>query len=324
LAYYTEEAEPEFYDADVTVLKKTTILSRTESTTSSPLVSVKPRFNSSDLKQRLLSRINQVSSESIHVYEAGLYKICKVYNLDLSGNEMKLEHLGSMHHIYQLKQMEPDLSEEDTATLSLNIEDVIDKKPSALTQYRLYAEITRLVSALCIKWGVARFEDYRYRYSAKVCNVKILDLSHLNADVFTVEALWLAVVCRFSPLSEMVDATVKQYAKLVRLTMDRVVNAIVSLNLEADFYATPSIQGYYAARFPRIAATQHWHPDYIALPTEHHQLSQPEGFMASCFKDKYQKVNLQLKRLLQDFELSYRCFERALISCLLVAKELPL
>jgi hypothetical protein len=328
LAYCSEYVltPPESYDADVTVIRKSASLSRksTERTISSPLVSVKPRFNSTDLEQRLLARINQVRSESIHVYEAGLYKICKVYNLDICGDEMDLELLDNMHHIYQLKQMELDLSEEDCAALHLNIEDVIDWKPKALTQYKLYVEITRLVSALCIKWGVARYEDYSYRYSARVCNVKMLDMSHLNADVFTVEALWLAVVCKFSPLSEMVDFTVKQYAKLVRLTMNRVVKAIVSLNFEADFQATPSIQGYYAAKYPKIAATQHWQPDCIALPTEHHQLSQPEGVIASCFKSKYQKVNQQLKRLLEDFELCYRSFERALISCLLVVKELPL
>mmetsp|Transcript_22476 Transcript_22476/g.40511 ORF Transcript_22476/g.40511 Transcript_22476/m.40511 type:complete len:373 (-) Transcript_22476:57-1175(-) len=282
---------------------------------------IKPRFNSDDLQLILSNRFNQVRSEPIEVLEAQLYKIGKTYNLDFGGADLPIDVLDSMHHIYQLKKMEGQLTGEEIDLLNQNIEDVLDKYPRALMEYKIYSEIVELVSALSIRWRVAHYENYSYRYSSRVSNVKLLSLQNLNEDVYTVEGLWLSVALKYYPLNEVIDDNVIQYAHLLKNTMNEVVQAFVHLNAEADFRHFPTIEGFFAAKFPKLAAARHWEPDYLAKPIDHHELSQPEGFMANCFKTKHQKINQQLKRLIEDLDICYRSFERALISCLLVAKE---
>jgi hypothetical protein len=80
--------------------------------------------------------------------------------------------------------------------------------PKALTGYKLFREIAALVSALSIKWEVAKFENFGYRCSPRVSNVKLICLSTLNEDLYTVEGLWLAVAIKYRPLSEVVDDSV--------------------------------------------------------------------------------------------------------------------
>jgi hypothetical protein len=210
------------------------------------------------------------------------------------------------------------LTLEEVGILNMNIERVLECDSRSLMEYKLYVEVTALASALSIRWGVAQFENYRYRYSSRVSNVKMLSLQNLNEDVYTVEGLWLSVAIKYSPLKESVDDNVLQYAQLLRTTMDDVVRALLHLNVEADFVTTPSIEGYLAAKYPGVTAHKNWEPDFLAVPGSYHDLSQPEGFIANCFKSDHQKINQQLKRLFEDLDMCYRSFERALISCLLV------
>jgi hypothetical protein len=282
---------------------------------------INPRFCSDDLQHQLSDRFNYAMQEPTELLDAALYRITKVFNIDLQGGELPITLLDSIHHIFQLKRCEDQLTCEEVNSLNRNIEKVLERNARSLMEYKLYVEVTALVSALSIRWGVAQFENYRYRYSPRVSDVKMLSLQNLNEDVYTVEGLWLSVAIKYSPLKENVDDNVLQYAYLVRCTMDDVVRALVHMNAEADFVTTPSLEGYFAAKYPGVTAHKNWEPDFRAVPGSYHDLSQPEGFIASCFKTEHQKINQQLKRLFEDLDMCYRSFERALISCLLVVDE---
>lgn len=282
---------------------------------------IKPRFNWEELSKLLLSRFDQVKKQRIEVLEASLYNIGMTYNLDFLGADLPITVLDTMHHIYQLKRIEPELDIEEIQLLNHSIEEVLERYPLALVEYKLYSKICELVSALSIRWGVAVFENYSYRYTSRVSNVKLLDLEVLNSDIYTVECLWLAIALRYSPIDEIIDDNVIQYAQLLRSSMDEVVRIIVHLNNEADFIKVPSLEGYFAAKFPILAERMKWQPNYLVRSAPYHELSQPEGFFANCFKPKFQSINLQLKRRIEDLDICYRSFERALISCVLLAKN---
>jgi hypothetical protein len=70
-----------------------------------------------------------------------------------------------------------------------------------------------------------------------------------------------------------------------------------------------------------LAAKLNWEPNFLAKTPEYHELSQPEGFLANCWRSKQQAKNQQLKRLIADVDICYRSFERSLFRCLLKTRE---
>jgi hypothetical protein len=287
----------------------------------SRLLDIKPRFSSEIMRLQLLERFREAKQAPAKVFEIALYQISKIYNMDLQGGGLSIAYLDFIHHIYQLKQDEGVLPTEELEVLNQNLETNLEMSPKALTGYKLFREITTLVSALSIKWKVAKFENFGYRCSPRVANVKLLCLSTLNEDLYTIEGLWLAVAIKYSPLSEIIDDNVLQFAHFLRQATDKLMSALVFLNSEADFLKTPSLEGYYAANDPELAALMNWEPDFLASAIEHHCLELPRGVFASCFKDKYYTINKQLKGLIEDFDVSYRNFEQSLIRCLLVETD---
>jgi hypothetical protein len=283
---------------------------------------IKPRFVSGNLLLAFISRIELAKTEPIQVYEAALYKIAKDYQNHFEGADLTIEHLVYIHHIHKLKLMETTLTQEQISTLNYKLDSLLTTYPTIKLEHKLYSDITALVSALSVKWGVVKLERFSYRHSAKVANVKVLEMPRLNEDVYTIEALWLAVLVNHPPLNATVDHDVLQYAKVLRRAMDNVIRAVVHLNSEADFEGTPSLEAYFATKFPKIAALKHWEAEGVgAAPPSYHQMSQSGGFLAKCLKSRHLKQNQQLKTLIEELDFSYRCFERELISFFLLADE---
>jgi hypothetical protein len=283
---------------------------------------IRPRFLSDGLELEFAGRLELTKAEPIQVSEAALYRITKHYQSHFEGAELTIEHLASIHHIYKLQQIEHELSPEEVSIFNQNLQEVLCRDPNIQLEHKLFLDIAALVSSLSVKWGIVKFERYSYRYTSRVANVKLLDMSILNEDVYTVEALWLAVMITHAPLKDIVDHDVIQYGKVLRRAMDDVIRAIVQLNSEANYERTPSLEAVYAVKYPKIAAVQNWEADATAQePTEYHTLSQAKGVMAKCFGGRHQRVNKQLRTMIANFDHCYRIFERELITFFLMVDE---
>jgi hypothetical protein len=282
---------------------------------------IRPQLIRDGLELEFAGRMEVTRAEPIQVSEVALYRITKDYRSHFEGAELTIGHLASIHHIYKLQQMEPELAPDEISTFNLNLHQVLSRDPNIQLEHKLYFDIAALVSSLSVKWGIVKFKRFSYRYASRVADVKLLDMSKLNEDVYTVETLWLAVMLSYSPLNHIVDRNVIQYGEVLRRAMDDVIGAIVQLNSEADFERTPSLEPLYAAKYPKIAELHNWEADPTAdEPTKYHTLSQAEGVIAKCFCGRHQKVNNQLKSIIAIFDKSYRTFERELIAFFLMVE----
>jgi hypothetical protein len=155
--------------------------------------------------------------------------------------------------------------------------------------------------------------SYLYRTSGRVLTIRMLDLSELNTNFVTLDMLWLSLKVIDNPLISFVSESVVQYSQILKHAFFDVLTFLISLN-KADFNRFPSIEGYLAAKSKKLVLMGLMGNPDAAVPPFYQRL-QPS------FKDKLtchrKSVLPKLKSIFRDFEISYRGFEKELISDIL-------
>jgi hypothetical protein len=136
----------------------------------------------------------------------------------------------------------------------------------------------------------------------------MIDLAEMNSNFVTLDTLWLCLKVIDKPLISIVNESVVQYSHILKKAFFDLLVFLVHFN-RPDFDAVPSIEGYVAARSKKlvhmglIGNPEAPKPTYISLkPTVKNYLT--------CFR----KSPLpKLKSLLNEFEMAYKGFEKALI-----------
>lgn len=225
--------------------------------------------------------------------------------------------MDHIHHIYQLKQQEDKLNEEELLQLNQNLETVLMDHPTAWAEYSMFKDSLELLSCLLVKWNIVSLDDYAYRLTGRGVNVKMLDLLTMNSNFMTVETLWFTIISQTLPLKDFLDESIKQYSSILQTQTLKTIKFLLRMN-QCDFAQVPSIEGLIASRKKFLVDKKNMQPDFNAESIEYQRLRQPTGFLAKCFKTSTQQKAVALKDLLSGMELAYRSFERALIGNLLV------
>lgn len=131
------------------------------------------------------------------------------------------------------------------------------------------------------------------------------------------ETLWLSEMVKNSPLKEILDESVKQYAILLQNQTLKTLRMLLRMNQNCDFQACPSIDGIVAAKRVSMIDKYGIWPDFDAKPVNYQKLRQPTGLIARCFKDPTQYRAKLLEESLAELELVYRTFEQNLIGSFL-------
>jgi hypothetical protein len=239
--------------------------------------------------------------------------LCKKFSQLLSGKDFDFTCVDDIHHIFQLKSHLSYLSDSEVTRLDLNIEYVLNYNPTAWIEYNLFAEALALLSALLIKWKMISKYNYSYRTSGRAINARILDITEMNKNILTMETLWLSVIVKNSPLKEILDESVRQYAIILQNQTLKTLRILLRMNQSCDFEACPTIDRIVAAKRVKIADKYGIWPDFEAMPVQYQRLRQPTGLFARCFKDSTQYRAQILKESLAELELVYRTFEQNLI-----------
>lgn len=143
------------------------------------------------------------------MFEIELYRLCRVFNMDLYGRKLGIECVDNYHHIFQLKKYESELTSEQLENLNLNIEKILQINPTGFMEYQLFSDCLSLLSSLMVKWNLISANNYAYRLTGPGVNIRILDLNNLNENVMTAELVWLSVMVHEEPLVRYMDISVK-------------------------------------------------------------------------------------------------------------------
>ena len=286
---------------------------------------LKPRFEADALEAVLVSKVvmltqKETLSNPIEFLESQLYSLTRAYVLSLGARALSFTCLNELHHIYQLKHHEEELSPQEVEDLNLNLEFLLEEDPAAHEAYKIFKGLVAVCSGLFVHWGLWQQHNYSYRTSGRSVNVPLLDLAVLNEDVMTVETFWFCQAVRQPPLSAVTNEAVKQYSIILESETHRVFSFLVHLNA-VDFRKQPSIDMYLAARVPAFRTKLHVEPDYEARKPVYQELSLPQGCLQTCCHVKTHTNAKQLKAMIADLEFAYRSFERSLIGNLLALRK---
>lgn len=117
-----------------------------------------------------------------------------------------------MHHINQLKKLEPDLDLEEIAILNEGLEQLINETHGIYADYKFLVDVIDLINALSIKWSVYFSYNYKYKNHAFWANIKMLDMTLFNSAPITLEALWFSLKVNEPPLVDILDEKIRQIA----------------------------------------------------------------------------------------------------------------
>ena len=276
-------------------------------------VSLRPRYQAEELELSLRTRVAQLRTQPIEFLESQLYRLTHVYMVQLGGQRFTLEAVRELHPIIQLKREEGRLSHWDLEDVNLNLELILNDRPSVFVEYKLVAGLLSLSSALLVQWRLWSPLHFAYRNSPSVGNVPLVDMKSLNADLLTMDTLWLSQSTQQPPLQRILNDGVKQLAVVLQAEALRTFSFMLRLN-GVDFRKQPSIDGYLAAKIPVFRSQLHVEPDYTAIQPVYQQLHLPG---CCLYHSKGEKQALRLRSLLQDLDYAYRSFERALLGSLL-------
>lgn len=229
---------------------------------------------------------------------------------------MSFSSLEVIHHIYQLKKEESELSVKEKEKLDRNLEIVIMKYPTAWREYTIFKEAIEILACLMIKWNMVSIHDYTYRLIGRATNVVILDLKTLNENFFTVEGFWLTILANNEMLEGCLDNSVHQLGYILQTQTLKTISILLRMN-NCDFEKVSSIEGYLAATKYKRLKKYNMIPDYSATPVPYQELSFSISHIFKCFRFKNDLKLSLLQESLSELELAYRSFEKALIESLL-------
>jgi len=293
-------------------------LSIDDSDTESRRTPIKPKFKERDIVKQFGRTLRSLAETPIEYFEAQLYDLTKLHQVQLLGRPVGLDAIDRIHHIVKLKEAEIDLTPERQIALNRNLERVINDYPAALEEYKLVVELVNVLSGLVIKWDILLPDNYQYRIRGRTMVIRILDLEEISKSVFSIDTLWLATMIHVRPFSRMLEEGVRQYARVLVDELFKILNQMLDLN-PIDLKRPNNVAGYLAARVPSLRLQKHMQPDYVVEQVRYQKLSLPTGFFRRCAKEKSSAGVERLKRRLVDFEMLYRAFEIEVVRSLLLS-----
>ena len=280
-------------------------------------LSLRPRYRAGELDLRLRARVVQLRAQPIEFLENQLYGLTYVSVVKLGGQALTLDAVKELHHIFQLKRDEACLSRWDLEDVNLNLELLLNDRPSVLEEYKLISGLLNLCSALMVQWRLWSPLHFAYRTGPKVGNVPIVDMDSLNADLYTTDTLWLSYMAQQPPLQSVLNEGIKQLAVVLQAEALRTFNFMLKLNA-VDFRKQPSIDRYLATKIPAFRSQLHVEPDYNAPSPVYQHLHLPG---CCLYRSEDEKRTLRLYSLIRDLDYAYRAFERALLASLLALHQ---
>ena len=293
-------------------------LSIADSDNESQVSPIKPKFRERDIVKQFGKTLRLLAQTPIEYFEAQLYDLTKLHQVQLLGRPVSLDAIDRIHHIVKLKEVEENLSPDRQYALNCNLERVINDYPAALEEYKLVAKLLNVLSGLVVKWDILLPDNYQYRIRGRTMVIRILDLEEISKSVFSIDTLWLATMIHVRPFSRMLEESVRQYAVVLIDEFAKLLNHMLSLN-PIDLKQPNNVGGYLAARVPALRLLMHMQPDYVVEQVRYQKLSLPTGIFRRCAKERNSEGVEQLRKKLVDFEMLYRAFEIEVVRSLLLS-----
>ena len=279
---------------------------------------LKPRFSQDKLQQLsnsslVLSTQQRLFHLPIQYFESQLYNCTRTHLEVLGGKPLSLSALQDIHPVCALKRYEPYLSVGEINALNLGLEDCMDRNPAGYTEYKLIRSMMELTAGLIIHLGIYHRNKYQYRQQQRVMHVKTLDLVGMNAEIESLETLWMAVSAQEGPLEQILSETTKQLAMVVVSATETLFAFALKMNA-TDFRSQPQIDGYLVGKDPKLREFIHVPPDYPPSVPVYQQLSFPSSCFSYCFKSRSRRNLDSLRSLLLDQDVAFRAFEESLLA----------
>jgi len=273
------------------------------------------RFSKDQLTDMLKSHISSASLIPIEKYEIDLFEISKEFHSTLRSKPITTSCVEKLHHLHKLVNNKKIVVDIPGEQLSYSIIDIIRSRPLLLSQYNILIAMLDIWNGLLVKWNIGKINNYEYRYSGRGLNVRMLDLTELNKNFFSIDIIWLSTQIFDSPLNGLADPQMIECGKILNNQLEVAMATFLDLNpriVDPDFKIRNAV-AFYSESYRKW--TNEECPEPNLSNYKHKELKIYSGF-SKCFWSNDQKIE-GAKKKLEDLEMAYRVFEKRLIARIL-------
>lgn len=196
--------------------------------------------------------------KTLEEIESDLYDLTRDYIRVMGSPKIRLDSIRHLHHLMQLQETIDELSGGERHVLQNDIETLLAEYPWVSNEYRWYIKAVGLINILAVKWGLISSHRYAYRSTAALPTngIELGEHARRQTMVFTIDTLWLAVMCTMLPLCQRIDEASQAFSGFVIARFIGLVRYLISLNYSSDFVMYKSIKGFCGLRDSEINFTQ--------------------------------------------------------------------
>lgn len=273
------------------------------------------RFSREFLKSSLKAFISATSRIPIEKFELDLFEATEIFNQKLRGKRLGVYIIGEIHHLMKLVNGKDKPEGPIEQKLNGKIEKLLFTNYLITIQYEVICRLIQVFNGLLVKWNIARLGNYDYRYSGRVLNVKLLEMDSLNSQLITTEVLWISTKLHHPSLSQISSPFLLELSSILHNQLDAALNTFLMLNPKTidTAYNIEKTLAFSSKDF--LNFSQEALPEKNLSNFKHAELKLVKG-LAKCFLSSDPRTDYAFK-VLEDLELSYRSFEKALIASIL-------
>lgn len=273
------------------------------------------RFSSEYLKSVLRANFDKYNQIPIEKFEIDLFELSKKFNTELYGKNIDIGCVAKIHHILKAANKEVNLLDIPERKITQAVRNLLKASPFMLGQYQTLVSMMKILDGLLVKWKIAIFKNYDYRYSGRALNVRMLDLSDINSSFINVNILWISTQLFEPPLNSISNSKLLELARILHDQVKKTIRIFLYLNpkqIDEQYNIEKSV-AFQSEKFWRWSGDQC--PEENITNFKHVELKML-SFFAKCFGNNDPRVEVAYKALL-DLETVYRSFEKTLIGSIL-------
>lgn len=273
------------------------------------------RFSSQYLRTLLRMNFDKYRLIPIEKFEIDLFELSKKFNKELFGKTIDIESVAKIHHILKAANKEVNLLDVSEKKITLAIKNLLKSKPFMLCQYQTFCSMITIFDGLLVKWNIAIFKNYDYRYSGRALNVRMLDLGDISSSFLNINILWISTQLFEPPLNSISNSKLLELARILHDQIKKTIRIFLFLNPKQidEFYDIEKSIAFKSEKFWKWSGDQC--PEENITNFKHVELKMLTG-LARCFGSNDQRVEFAYKAL-EDLEVIYRSFEKTLIGSIL-------
>jgi hypothetical protein len=253
-----------------------------------------------NFKELIEHYLDKTIKTDLGKFERELYKINKVF-FQFKPGQVLLQDLIFIYPKIQVDSYSQN-SQDSSFIKDLNL--IIIEDPNITIKFRILEKIINLLSGLAAKWKVFKLHKYLYRMNPRIQCSKIINIEKVNSTCYSLDTFWFCAAISEDLLDEISTLSLKQASEILTNQLNQILKIIFKEKILKP-QKPQQKRSSFLKKCNRLSTVSS-EPGSISL-------NLPSLFSRLLCKKKSSFAS-SLHSLLSDLDMSYRFFEKELIS----------